>query len=87
MSQWVQHLSGQGKKYEVSPDAYNHIRWCVKSETPGRYLYLPLDEYSRVAFSPTDTPFNDLAVKRVLELETRVDELENTLAHIRDLAS
>lgn len=48
MSTWVQHMSGQGEKWELSDDQSPCDRgeWRVESkEVRGAYLYLPQSEY------------------------------------------
>ena len=55
MSQWVQHISGQGEKWEVRDTAYNtsdslHTDWQVMSKD-GMSHFLPKSEYT-----PCDPP-------------------------------
>jgi hypothetical protein len=52
MSKWVQHISGQGEKWEVRECAYNkdgHADWCVESQHGGhgieQWHYLPKSEF------------------------------------------
>lgn len=48
MSQWVQHISKQGKKFKIMPGITSAYEWCVHPDDgiaePGVY-YLPKTEY------------------------------------------
>ena len=48
-TQWVQHISGQGEKWELdgaSPREYDRgIDWCVKAKSEGQKHWLPKSEY------------------------------------------
>jgi hypothetical protein len=44
MAKWVQHISGQGKKWRVGDE--NGVTWTVDDESKSYWLRLPKSEYA-----------------------------------------
>lgn len=54
MSQWVQHISGQGEKWQVHNETFpatTREEWCVRAKLGGLH-YLPKSEYVPVPVEP-----------------------------------
>lgn len=45
MSEWIQHISGQGQKYKRHPMGDTSISWCVESGFEDYTFKLPLADY------------------------------------------
>jgi hypothetical protein len=47
MSKWVQHISGQGQKFELAAvEQHHHDFWqCIRKCPGSHYLRLPVSEY------------------------------------------
>jgi hypothetical protein len=69
-TKWVQHISGQGKKWKNVSSFYGSSQWMVEAEMNGNHHFLPKSEYV-----PCDPP------EKVVDVTAQCEAYGASIAH------